>query len=108
MESANVKFDEPVQVQNDECTKKIEEYKSFVYFHEGMPNEGDNTNQNGNQKQTSVSTESQIVNVELHLDAELQNAGNAHSDFENSMKEMKNYLMKICMRIQMLKKPTWK
>ena len=58
MESANVKFDELAEVQNVECTKKIEEYKSFGYFYEGMPNEGDAANQNGNQKQTLVSSKS--------------------------------------------------
>ena len=30
VESTNVKFDELVEVQNVECTKNIEEYKSFV------------------------------------------------------------------------------
>ena len=50
VESANVKFDELVEVQNDECTKKIEEYKSFIYFYDGMPNEDDATNQNENQQ----------------------------------------------------------
>ena len=46
------------KVQNVECTKKIEEYKSFVYFYEGMPNEGEVANQNVNQQQTSVFVES--------------------------------------------------
>ena len=49
MESANVKFDKLAEVQNVECTKKIEEYNSFVYFYEGMSNEGDVANQNENQ-----------------------------------------------------------
>ena len=46
VESTNVNFDELAEVQNVECTKKIEEYRSFVYFYEGMPNEGEATNQN--------------------------------------------------------------
>ena len=50
MESENVNFDEHVEVQNDESTKKLEEYKSFVYFYEGMTNEEDAINQNRNQK----------------------------------------------------------
>ena len=41
VESANVKFDELVEVQNVENTRKIEEYKKFLYFYEGMPNDGE-------------------------------------------------------------------
>ena len=54
-----------------------------------MPNEGEVANQNDNQQQTSVSTKSQKMNVELqmHSDAELHNKKNAHSDFENSTHE---------------------
>ena len=48
VESANVKFDELAEVQNAENTKKIEEYKTFVYFYEVMPNEGKVANQNNN------------------------------------------------------------
>ena len=81
VESANVKLDELAKVQNDECTKKIEEYKSFIYFYEGMPNEDDAANQNENQQQTTISAESQPVN------AELQNVGNAHSDSKISTHE---------------------
>ena len=58
VESTNVKFYELAEVQNVECTKKIEEYKTFVYFYEGMPNEGEVANQNDNQQQTSISVES--------------------------------------------------
>ena len=71
VESTNLKFDELVEVQNIECTRKIEEYKSFVYFYEGMLNEGEVANENGNQKKTLVSTESQTMNAELHVDAKL-------------------------------------
>ena len=48
VESANVKFDELAKVQNVENTKKIEEYKTFVYFYEGMPNDGKVATQNDN------------------------------------------------------------
>ena len=46
-----------------------------------MPNEGEVANQNVNQQQTSISVESQIVN------AESQNAGNAHSNSKNNTHE---------------------
>ena len=49
MESENINFDEHVEVQDNESTKKTKEYKSFVYLYEGMPNEGDVANQNENQ-----------------------------------------------------------
>ena len=56
--SANVNFDEDIEVQDDECIKKPEEYKSFVYFYEGIPIEEEVANQVGNQQKVSVSTES--------------------------------------------------
>ena len=65
VESKNVKFDELAKVQNVESTKKTEEYKTFVYLYESMPNEGEVANQNVNQQQTLVSTNSQMVNDEL-------------------------------------------
>ena len=71
VESANVNFDEHAEIQDNASIKKLEEYKSIVYFYEGMFDEGDATNQNGNQQKTSVSVESQQVNVELHSDAKL-------------------------------------
>ena len=45
-----MKFDELAKDQNVEDTRKTEEYKTFVYFYEGMPNEGEVANQNDNQK----------------------------------------------------------
>ena len=48
MESPNVNFDEHVEVKDNEPTKKLEEYKSFVYFYEGMSDEEDVANQIGN------------------------------------------------------------
>ena len=80
VESANVNFDECIEVHDDESIKRLEEYKSCVYLYEGMTDEGDVANQIGNQQQTSISAESQLVNVELHSDAELQNVGNTHSN----------------------------
>ena len=49
MESANVNFDENEKVQDIESIKKPEEYRSFVYFYEGIPTEEEVTNQVGNQ-----------------------------------------------------------
>ena len=48
VESANVNFDEHAEVQDNASIKKLEEYKSFVYFYEGMPTEEEATNQVGN------------------------------------------------------------
>ena len=73
--------------------KEPKEYKFFVYSYEGMLAEEDATNQAGNQQQVSVATKSHPMNVklnsgtELHLDAELQNGGVAHSDSRNSTHE---------------------
>ena len=36
MENVNVKFDEYIEVHEAEPMKKLEEYKYFVYFYEGM------------------------------------------------------------------------
>ena len=80
VESENVNFDEHAKVQDNKSIKKPEEYKSFAYFYEGMPDEEDVANQIGNQQQISVPIESQLVNVELHSNTKLQNEGNAHSD----------------------------
>ena len=49
VESSNVKFDELAEVQNAKNTKKTEEYKTFVYFYEGMPNDDEVATQNDNQ-----------------------------------------------------------
>ena len=54
MESANVNFDEHVDVQVDE-SKQSEDYKSFVYFYEGMTTEDNVANQVGNQQQIITS-----------------------------------------------------
>ena len=42
-------YDEYIEVNEDESMKKLEEYKSFVYFYEGMPAEEDAKNQVTNQ-----------------------------------------------------------
>ena len=67
--------------------KKLEEYKSFVYFYEGMPNKEDVSNQIGSQQQVLVFAKSQPVNFELHSNAKLQNEGNAHFDSKISTHE---------------------
>ena len=47
VESANVNFDECIEVHDDESNKRPEEYKLFVYFYEGMPTEEEVANQVG-------------------------------------------------------------
>ena len=71
MKSANVNFDEFIEVHEAEPTKELEEYKSFVYFYEGMPTEEDATNQVINQSQVSITVKSQPMNAKLHSDAKL-------------------------------------
>ena len=61
--------------------KKLEEYKLFIYFYEGMPTEEDVVNQAINQHQVSMTTESHPINVEL------QNEVDAHLNFEISVCE---------------------
>ena len=41
-------FDEYIEVHDVEPIKRLEEYKSFVYFYEGMPTEEEVVNQVGN------------------------------------------------------------
>ena len=48
VESANVKFDEYTKVYEAEPMREHKEYKSFVYFYEGMCAEEDATNQDAN------------------------------------------------------------
>ena len=48
VKSANVKFYEHVEVQDNASIKKLEKYKSFVYFYEGMPTKEEAANQGGN------------------------------------------------------------
>ena len=93
VESTNVNFDENTEVQDDEFIKKLEEYRSFVYFYEGMPTKEEVANPIVNQQQVSISAKSQLVNIELHLDAELQNEENAQSDSEISTHERDNELL---------------
>ena len=57
MESVNVKFDEYTEVHEVEPMKELEEYKSFVYFYEGMTIDEDVVNQVANQQQVSVTVE---------------------------------------------------
>ena len=71
MESANVNFDEYTKVHDVEPIKRTKEYRSFVYFYEGMPTKEGATNPIVNQQQVLVSIELQPVNVKLHSDAKL-------------------------------------
>ena len=72
VESANVKFDEYTEVHEVEPMKEPKEYKSFVYFYEGMPIDEDVVNQVTNQQQILVSVKSHTMNVKLHSGIELQ------------------------------------
>ena len=45
MESANVNFDEYTEVYEAEPMEELEEYRSFIYFYEGIPIEEDVENQ---------------------------------------------------------------
>ena len=108
MESVNVNFDEHIEVQAEE-PKKLDEYRTFVYSYEGMPIEEDVVNQIGIQQQILVSAESQLVNVKLHSEAELQNERNAQLILKIvHMKEMKNNLTSQCIVTLNLKDQTWK
>ena len=71
MESVNVNFDEYTKVYEAEPMKEPEEYKSFLYSYEGMHVEEDVANQATNQQQVLVTTNSQTINVELHLGTKL-------------------------------------
>ena len=49
VESENMKFDEYTEVHEAESMKEKKEYKSFVYFYEGVPTEEDVLNKVTNQ-----------------------------------------------------------
>ena len=49
VESENVNFDEHTEVQDDESIKRLEEYRSFVYFYDEMPTEEEPSNPIANQ-----------------------------------------------------------
>lgn len=70
VESANINFDGHTEAQVEE-PKKIEEYRTFVYFYEGMTIEEEGVNQIRIQQKNLVSAESQPVNAELHSEAKL-------------------------------------
>ena len=68
MESENVNFDEIVEEHDDdELGKESENYRSFVYFYDGMKNQEDVVNKTPNQQQISISVKSQIMNEESQL-----------------------------------------
>ena len=50
VESETMKFDEYIEVYESKPIKELEEYKSFVYFYEGISIEEDATNQVINSK----------------------------------------------------------
>ena len=60
-ESTNVNFDEYIEVDEAKPMKELEEYKSFLYFYEGMPANEDIVNQVANQQKVSISRESHII-----------------------------------------------
>ena len=62
-----------------------------------MPIEEEATNQVDNHKQVLVTTESQPLNVKLHLDSMSQNEENAHSDSQISTHDRDVELPKINM-----------
>ena len=70
VESANVNFDEFVEDYGEELGKESKNYRSFVYFHDGLPNQEDTMNQTPNQQQISISAESQIMNAGTQLGTE--------------------------------------
>ena len=74
VESENVSFDEYTKVHEDEPMKKLEEYKSFVYFYEGMAVEEDASNQVTNQQKVLINADLHPTKAELHLGTKL------HSD----------------------------
>ena len=49
VESVNAKFDEHEKAQDNASIKKPKEYKSFVYFYEGMTTQEEVANKIGNQ-----------------------------------------------------------
>ena len=57
MESENVKFDEYTEVHEVKLMKEPKEYKSFVYFYEGMFADEDVVNQVPNQQKKIVTIE---------------------------------------------------
>ena len=58
MESANVNFDEFVEEHEAKLAKEPKQYRSFIYFYDGIPNEEDVLNQVANQQQISIPVES--------------------------------------------------
>lgn len=94
MESANVMFDEYTKVHEDESKKEPENYRTFVYFYEGMSNEADNSVNQVVNRQESVIVESHTMNVELqsgvelHSGVELQSEVEVHYDTKIILHEM--------------------
>ena len=51
-------FDEFTKVHEAEPAKEPKQYRSFIYFYDGISNEEDAVNQVENQQQVSIPTES--------------------------------------------------
>lgn len=82
VESANVKFDEYIEVHEVEPIKEPKEYKSFIYFYEGMPTDEGVVNQVVNQQKVSVTIELHTMNVNLHSRTKLHSGVKLHIEVE--------------------------
>ena len=58
VESTNVNFDEFVEEHEVELAKEPKQYRSFIYFYDGIPNEEDVVNQVANKQKISILAES--------------------------------------------------
>ena len=82
-------FKDYIEVHEAEPTKELEQYKSFIYLYDGMPNEEDATNQIANQQQVSITAKSQTMSVKLHLGTKLHSRTELHSGTKlNSRNEL--------------------
>ena len=73
-------FDEFTKVHEVVLAKEPRQYRSFIYFYDGIPNEEDVINQATNQQQVSIPTESQSINAELHSGTKLQSRVRLHPE----------------------------
>ena len=58
VKSANVNFDDFAEEHEAEPVKEPEQYRSFIYFYDGIPNEEDIVNQVASQQQFSIPAKS--------------------------------------------------
>ena len=87
MESANVKIDEYTKIHEDEQKKEPKNYKTFMYYYEGMSSNTDDTENQATIQQELVTFESHTMDVELHSGSELQSEAMVHSDAEIILQE---------------------